>query len=207
MVTKKSQASRHRHGCARTCSTAGTTGDREGAHSCPCTASPSARRYYGISRPTTGPPARFHAPSWLLPNRTPRQLKGGARMGTVYSRKRSPYLRSSTTNTVDRYEKAPERRTKPLHDECCVRARAMSSAASRSIRRSAGSRFKKPRRTCSTPTRRTERRRTSMRSVASTNILLRSLGASACRRSRPATSVRTSRNASLIRSLLTRRAG
>ena len=85
-------------------------------------------------------------------------------MGSVYSRKRSPYLwikyhqhgravRESTRNEE----------SKPSHDECCGRARAMSNAASRSIRTSAGSRSTKRPRICSTTTRRIGSAPTSMR--------------------------------------------
>ena len=83
---------------------------------------------------------------------------------------------STTTSTVGLCARAPARRTKSSRGGCCVRARAMSSVAFPSIPRSVGSRFTTSARTCSTTTRRIGRRRMSMRSGGSTNILLRSSG-------------------------------
>ena len=74
---------------------------------------------------------------------------------------------SSTTSTVGRYERALARRTKSSRGGCCVLVRATSSVASRLIPKSAGSHSTKPRKTCSTTTRRTASARTSMPSGGS----------------------------------------
>src|SRR5687767_7578719 len=71
------------------------------------------------------PPARRRGPTRRvgLPNSIPQQPKGETVWEPCIHGSDRRTSGSSTTSTVDRYEKAPEPRTKRSHGECFVHAK------------------------------------------------------------------------------------